>query len=59
MNKPFEVCLLSVLPLSPCLIRQAKETTEKVDGKRGLNSLTSECPYNVGAQTNLNERYYW
>jgi len=51
MNKPFEVCLLSVLPLFHDNKYQ-EEIPEKVDGKQGLNSPDGEFPYNVGAQIN-------
>ncbi|HEX8277803.1 MAG TPA: hypothetical protein VF540_03880 [Segetibacter sp.] len=55
MNKPFEVCLPTVLPLSKV------RYLEKVVGKRGLiPAVPAGSPFNIGAQTNeYNERYYW
>ncbi|HSU50563.1 MAG TPA: hypothetical protein VLJ41_08230 [Segetibacter sp.] len=46
MNKPFEVCLPSVLPLSQV------RNLEKVYGKRGLNPPKGGCPFNIGGQNN-------
>jgi hypothetical protein len=58
INRPFEVCLLSVL-----LLPLKWKTTEKVDGEQGLNFSTHH--WNVldtsagQLKPQNDERYYW
>jgi len=58
INKPFEVCLLPVLPLPD----KIGKTTEKVGGKQGLKTpnIIGAVLYTLRGKNRKNdERYYW